>query len=152
MVVQVTNGPVRGYLPAARPRYRWVACEWTADPDGGEGAEPFRAEIRTNLTWADIDAIKIFGDESLTFAELWGVLAPHVRAWNALGIDPTTGEAVPVPPPAEAGPDAFRAIDAALTVWLATQLRTAHLGGQERGKGSTGRGRLREVMNDDASE
>lgn len=115
-----------GYLPAARPRYRWI--EYAAGVDGG--GEPLRAEIRTNLTWGEIDSL----NEATIFAEVWERLAPHVRAWNALGIDAVTGEATPAPPPMEAGPDAFKAIDAEATLWLLAELRTAHLGGEERKK------------------
>lgn len=131
---EAMNGVAHGYLPGARPRYRWVTCEWTGedgdDPDNP--AEPFRAEIRTNLTWGEIDTIDLSG--GLTYAQLWDVLAPHVRAWNALGRNVETDGIEPVPPPAEAGPEAFRAIEPGLTMWLATQLRTIHLGGDERGK------------------
>lgn len=126
------NGIAHGYLPAARPRYRWVTCDWTDSSDDPDG-EPFRARIRCNLTWGEIDGIDLVG--SLTFTDLWAILAPHVIEWNALGRDAVTGEIVPVPPPAVAGPSAFHAIEAGLTLWLATQIKTAHLGGEERGKG-----------------
>jgi len=119
-----------GYLPAARPRWRWVECAWTAGEDDGE---IFRAEIRSNLTWGDIDAIDLSG--ALSYADLWELMAPHVRDWNALGRDAETGEPAPVPPPAVGGADSFRALEPAITLWLATQLRTVHLGGEERGKG-----------------
>lgn len=119
-----------GYLPAARARYRWVAMPGDDGPEG----EPFRAEMRANLTFGEIDAIDVYG--KLTFEELWRVMAPHVRAWNLLARDMGSGEIVAVPPPAEAGPDALRAIDHASALWLASELRTAHLGGEERGKGS----------------
>lgn len=141
------NGVARGYLPSARPRWRWVECGWTAGE--GDGDELFRAEIRSNLTWGEIDEIDLSGD--LTFVDLWGVLAPHVRAWNALGIDAETGGPAAVPAPAEAGPDAFRALEPAITLWLAQQLRTIHLGGEERGKGSATPEASPEPTSDDAS-
>ena len=119
-----------GYLPAARPRYRWVECEFTR---GADGDEPFRALVRSNLTWGEIADLEDV--RSRTWTELWALMAPYVAEWNALGRDPD-GNALPVPPPAEGGPDAFRAIDASLTLWLMGELRQVHLGGEERGKGS----------------
>ncbi len=131
------NGAVpRGYLAAARPRYRWVTCPWTETADASRqdpDDEPFRAEIRTNLTWGEIDSFTFSGD--LTFTDLWRIAAPFVRSWNALGTDAVTGEVVPIPPPSEAGPEAFQAIDADLTLWLAGAIKSAHLGGDDRGKG-----------------
>lgn len=130
---KVTNmqaAPV-GYLPSARPRYRWVECAWTAGEDDGD---LFRAEIRSNLTWGDIDAIDLSG--ALSYADLWALMAPHVRAWNALGVNVETGETEPVPAPMDAGPEAFRCLEPAMTLWLASQLRTVHLGGDEREKKS----------------
>lgn len=140
MTATTRNGTaLHGYLPAARPRYQWFTCEWTDwhDPEepAPDGAEPFRAELRTNLTWGEIDQIDLFSG-NLVYADLWKIIAPHVRDWNLLGQDLESGEVVKVPPPAEAGPDAFKVLDAGLTFWIAVQLRTAHLGGEERGKGS----------------
>lgn len=119
-----------GYLPAARPRHRWVECEFTR---GADGEEPFRALIRSNLTWGEIAELEEV--RSRTWTDLWRLMAPHVAEWNALGLDPE-GNAQPVPAPAEAGPDAFKAVDASLTLWLLGELRQVHLGGEERGKGS----------------
>lgn len=127
MVAASPNGTAHGYLPSLRPRWRWVEFD---DGEAGDG-EPFRAEIRTNLTWAEIDELA----EAERFVDVWARLAPYVRAWNALGIDAETGEPAPVPPPAVAGPDAFRCIDAELTAWLWLKVRSAHLGDEERGKG-----------------
>jgi len=133
-VTELRPTAAAGYLPAARPRFRWVECEFTR---GADGAEPFRADIRCNLTWGEISELEDVGSKKWT--DLWALMAPHVREWNALGLDPD-GNAAPVPAPAEAGPDAFRAIDAGLTLWLLTQLREVHLGGEERGKGSAAPG------------
>lgn len=142
---RTATAPV-GYLPSARPRWRWIECAWTS---GADDEELFRAEVRSNLTWGEIDQIDLSG--ALTYNELWQVIAPHVRAWNALGIDAETGEVAEVPPPATAGPDAFRAIEPALTMWIAQQLRLVHLGGDERGKGSARRDPSPEPASDDAS-
>lgn len=124
------NGAARGFLPAARAKWRWVEMP----QDEGADGEPFRAEIRCNLTFGEIDAIDVSG--GLTFEALWRRMAAHVRAWNLLAFDHTAGEVAEVPPPATAGPDAFRALDHVTALWLAAELRLAHLGGEERGKGS----------------
>lgn len=128
------NGVARGYLPAARPRWRWVEPEAPGDEDpGGDdpGREPFRAEIRTNLLFDEIDRLS----EAETVGDVWERLAPYVRAWNLLGTDAATGEAAPVPPPAASGPDAFKLLDTQLAIALWNEVRFAHLGGPERGKG-----------------
>lgn len=116
--------PLTGYT--IRPRYRDVVCDWD-EPEAGE--EAFTATIRTNLTFDQINAIP--GGEGVTFTDVWDVIAPYVTGWNLLAED-TDGNVVPVPPPAEAGPDAFKMLDPAMNVWLIAQVRTAHLGGPER--------------------
>lgn len=121
---------LRGYLPAARPRWLWVTCPLT---DDGQG-EPLQVEIRTNLTFGEIDAIDTYSGKA-TFQQLWQAMAPSVRAWNLLRRDLVSGEVVAVPPPLEAGSDVFAALDESLTYWLAMEIRRAHLGGEERGKG-----------------
>lgn len=128
------NGVARGYMPAARPRYLWVTYEATALPDGADvppGGEPFRAQIRSNLTFGEIEDLD---PNTLTWLQLFPVMAPHVVAWTLLGTEAATGDVKPVPPPAEAGPDAFRMLDKDLAWWLLMQLRAGHLGGDERKK------------------
>jgi len=131
-LLESPNGVARGYLPERRPRYVWVTCEWTDGADDPDG-EPFRADIRANLPFPDIDAI---ADPSLTYEELWKAMASHVREWNVLARDAETGDVVPAPPPAEAGWQAFRLIEPDLSLWLQQQLRTIHLGGEHRAKKS----------------
>lgn len=142
---RATGIAAAGYLPAARPRYRWVECEFTR---GGDGEEPFRADVRCNLTWGEIAELEEIKGRS--WADLWALMAPLVREWNALGLDPD-GAAVPVPAPAEAGPDAFAAIDASLTLWLLNELRQVHLGGEERGKESSAPASSDEATSGDGS-
>lgn len=116
--------PISGFR--IRPRYRDVECDWF---ELEEGEEPFRATIRRNLTFEQIHAIPD-GDEA-TFDEIWKEIAPYVTGWNLLAED-DKGEVVPVPPPAEAGPDVSRMLDAQMSLWLILQVRQAHLGGAER--------------------
>ncbi len=121
------NGVAAGYYPGARARYHWVAFEETEGPEGGE---PFRAEIRSNLTWGEVDELRA----SNLFVDIFPRLAPYVRAWNLLGLNVETGELEAVPAPADAGPEAFKAMDAELCTWLWLKVCTAHLGDEERGK------------------
>lgn len=122
--------PMSGYR--VRPRYRTVVCDW-GTPEDGE--LPFTATIRTNLTFDQLNAIP--GGEGVTFAEIWNEIHPYVKDWNLVGENLATGAIERVPPPAEAGPEAFRALDAELNIWLIAQVRTAHLGGPERKNGHT---------------
>ena len=129
MPKKATPAPVTGFQ--IRPRYREVVCDWFELEDG---EEPFTATIRTNLTFDQINAIP--AGDGVTFSEVWEQIAEYVTKWNLVAED-ETGAMVAVPPPAEAGPDVFRAMDAALNVWLIAQVRTAHLGGPDRKNGST---------------
>ena len=121
---------ITGYR--VRPRYRDVTCDWY---ELDEGEEPFTATIRTNLTFDQLNAIPAGKD--VTFEEVWQEIAPYVVGWNLVAENMSTGTVEPVPPPSEAGPIAFRALDSALSLWLIAQVRTAHLGGPERKKEPT---------------
>lgn len=114
-----------------RPRYRDVTCDWF---DLEDGEEPLKATIRTNLTFAQLEEIP--SGDHVTFPEVWEVIYPYVVAWNVLAEDESTGDIVPVPPPAEAGPEVAKLLDAQMSLWLITQVRMAHLGGAERKNGS----------------
>jgi hypothetical protein len=110
--------------------------EIVKEHDVPDGSEPFRATIITSLSFEEIDAIVI--DGSLTYSQLFKSIAPFVVAWNALGRNSETGEYEPVPPPAEAGPDALRAIEPSVAIWLALMIRTAPFGDKKDPKGSNG--------------
>jgi hypothetical protein len=116
-----------GYRPKARTRRivadqeRWpdaLETLWPMWPE--EGAEPFWADIRENLTFADLDHIPVTG---ATFADQWKAIAPWVVAWNAMALDPGTGEWEPVPPPAEAGPDALKTQPSSVTAFIVLCLK-----------------------------
>ena len=114
-----------------RPRYRDVTCDWFAE----DGEEPFTATIRTNLTFDQLNAIP--AGEDVTFEDVWQEIAPYVTGWNLVAENVASGTVESVPPPSEAGPLAFRALDPSLNLWLIAQVRTAHLGGPERKKERT---------------
>lgn len=127
-----TQQPVRigGYRPKARTRRviadqeRWpddLEALWPMWPE--DGAEPFWADIRANLTFADLDHIPVLG---ATFAEQWQAIAPWVVDWNAMAIDETTGEWAAVPPPAEAGPDALKTQPVSVTAFLVLCLKNGY--------------------------
>lgn len=106
---------------AAKGRYRRVECEWLDPMDGGER---LWADIRSDLPFAALDDLPLGADDS--YLDLWTAIAPHVRAWNALGLDIKTGTYQAVPPPAETGPDAFRHVDPMIGIWIGQQLKQTY--------------------------
>lgn len=118
-----------GYIP-----YR--TKEIVKDHDVPDGSEPFKATIITSLSFEEIDSIVI--DGSLTFSQLFKSIAPFVVGWNALGRNSETGEYEPVPPPAEVGADALRAIEPSVAIWLALKIRTAPFGDPKDPKDKSG--------------
>lgn len=119
-----------GYRPKVRTRRivadqdRWpeaLEALWPMWPE--DGAEPFWAEIRENLTFAALDAIPLLG---ATYEEQWHAIAPWVVDWNAMAFDPQTGEWEPVPPPADAGPDVFRTQPESVTTFIVLCLKNGH--------------------------
>lgn len=117
-----------GFRPAGR--WRWVELgeAFAADYPGmvpAEGAEPFRAEILVSLTGRQIADLS---RPRIPYDELHELLAPCVRAWNYRAVAVGEGgapELAPVPPPAEAGPAAFLAVEVELVDWLWTRLVNA---------------------------
>lgn len=105
-----------GFRPRVSTR-RAVATEdvapWLAPDDG---AEPFWAEIRDDLTFAELASIPT--NPSATFREQWDVIAPWVVDWNATAFDVEKGEWMPVPPPADGGPDVFTTQSKRVTLFL----------------------------------
>lgn len=124
-----------------KPRTRELVCDFPGlEPD--EGCEPLRATVRTNLTFDELEAIPaaVFVDDGAVMyrstAEVRAAIAPYVLAWNAEA-ENADGETVPVLPPADAGPDVFKAVDPLVTVWLAVRLRTIHLPDPDAAKKDT---------------
>lgn len=52
------------------------------------------------------------------YLDIAEAIAPHVRRWNLSLPHPETGEPMPVPPPAVAGPSVLYQFDKGLTVWI----------------------------------
>jgi hypothetical protein len=84
-----------------------------------EGAEPFWADVRANLTFDDIDSIP----NSSPFPELQELLSPWVVAWNAGVWNQESNIWQPTPPPAEAGPAAFRTQPREVTLFILNCLK-----------------------------
>lgn len=113
----VTHYP--GYV--GKGRYRRVECDWY---DPIEGAERLWAEIRCDLPFVYLENLPMTDDD--TYRDLWETIAPHVRAWNACGLDIKTGTYQPVPPPADMGPDAFNHVDPQIGVWIGRKLKQTY--------------------------
>ena len=112
---------LNGFVP--RRRYRKVTCTWlTAE----EGYDDLWALLVCSLTPDEVDGIPV-GD-GVTLLETWRAVAPYVKEWNCQALDSTTGALVAVPPPAEIGADAFRAVDSVIGPWIAVTLKRIYLG------------------------
>ena len=117
----VSNGHTPGYRPVAATRKAVADAERFPRLAAADGAEPFWAEIRDDLTFTDTDRIPF--TDGTTFAQQWDVIAPWVVAWNATAYNPETNAWEPVPPPAEAGPDAFKTQTKHVTSFLVLCLK-----------------------------
>lgn len=94
-----------------------------------EGAEPFRVTIQTGLTFRQLQAIPLEGDT--LWRELHEAIYRYVLDWNALWLNPDTGEYERLIPPAQAGPGQFEAINNNLVAWLGWELKIGHLRGRD---------------------
>lgn len=90
-----------------------------------EGAEPFRVTLQTGLTFRQLQAIPVTGDS--TWKELHDAIWRYVLDWNALWLNPESGEYERLLPPAQAGPGQFEAINSNLVAWLGWELKIGHL-------------------------
>lgn len=107
-----------------------------------EGFEGFEITVK-RLTFAEINDMPALSgtDEDgnptgLTHQAAWEAIAPYVVAWNAQA-ETDGGDWEDVPPPAEAGSDAFLMIEPELSAWCFAKLKYGHLGGDELPKKST---------------
>jgi len=125
-----------------------IECDWPGLTPR-DGAKPLWVEIDASLTFEEAEAIP--NPFEAPFGHLYPHVCPRVRAWNYRRIDRETGTMVPVSPPAEAGPDAFRYVRPRTLVWLAYTLKTLHLGGgPNRGKETSASGDGSSGANDGA--
>jgi hypothetical protein len=124
----VANGAAHGYRPRQTTRRIVATPEAVRNPvltylveqlTPAEEAEPFWAEVRDDLTFAEIDRLPLSG----SFSDLWEVMAPWVIAWNATARDEITGAWVTVEPPASVGTDAFATQRRQVTQFLAYCLK-----------------------------
>lgn len=120
-----------------RARLAEHACPAEVAPHG-EGEEPLRVTVRTNLTFDELDALP--NGEAVTYGEIFEAIAPYVTGWNLVRRDAASGEEAAVAPPAEAGPGALRALPPEAVRWVLELVRTGYLGGEERKKRGRRRG------------
>lgn len=109
-----------GFRP--KGRYRRVECDWI---EADEGSEKLWAEIRSDLPFGVIDDLPAFGS-GIVYADLWAIIAPHVRDWNCTAFDVNAGEWADVPPPAGGGPSSFRFVDPLIADWVLFQLKMTY--------------------------
>lgn len=130
------NGTKPEVVQGFRRKHRWIrfTCELaTLEPE--DGCEPLWIEVPNSLTWEEIDTLRFTDDQ--TYADRWVLIAPYVRAWNAVGVDGVTGDLTPLPPPIEAGPEVFRALDRDICTWIDLTVQNAFRGDQKRPKETT---------------
>jgi hypothetical protein len=117
----------------------WIVCD---EP----GMEGFAILVRTSITNAEQQELVDEHDRiTSTYAEAWDklppeerdmdqsprwrekvLLAPHVLDWNAVGVDAKEKEK-PIPPPAVAGADAFKAISVQELGWITSVVLVGYL-------------------------
>jgi hypothetical protein len=100
-----------------------------------EGAEPFRVTLQTGLTFRQLEAIPL-EDETL-WSDLRDAIWRYVLDWNALWLNPESGEYERLLPPAQVGPDQFKAINNNLVRWIGLELKIGHLRDRNLPKGVT---------------
>lgn len=105
-----------GFIRTTAPRYEWVGYPEAEDPATG-----LKAEIRSNLSFAESDAIPL--GAKATFDQMRESLAPYIRNWNLMGRDLDTGSVTNIPPPQQGGPDMMLALDKEELVWLAMAVK-----------------------------
>ncbi|MGB3328450.1 MAG: hypothetical protein WBA46_05805 [Thermomicrobiales bacterium] len=91
-------------------RSRWVEWVDANEPD----AVPFRARIRSNLTFGEIEALTF--EPGALVKDLHVQLAPFVYEWNAAIEE--DGEVVELPAPADTDEDVFSRVPNAWFWWL----------------------------------
>jgi hypothetical protein len=128
--METTERVVLGTGFVAKMRTRELVCDWI---EPAEGHDLFTVTVRSNLTFDEIDAIA-YGNGAMHI-DLWKSIAPYVLAWNATAINLETGQVEPIPPPVEAGPQVFSAIDPVVVEWLGFRLKRIYQGDADRPKG-----------------
>lgn len=117
---------IGGY--AGSEEWDWVECHgeepWQRLAPR-EGAEPLRAEIRTDLLNYEVEAIPI--ESGTPMRDVWKAIAPHIRDWNVRALNTETGEWNAVPAPRVMGIDAFRYVKPLAAEWMAFVVKFARL-------------------------
>ena len=143
--------------PFAARRYRWIACEL----DGYEGFQiEVRSNLLNREKLEFQKAYRAIGDYEkwwLEQLEAWSkehpdevmpddhalqvdtprrrtdaLVAPYVRAWNAMGVlvDDDDGNETPIPAPADGGPDVFLLTEEVMRDWIVGKVLVGYLSGK----------------------
>lgn len=94
--------------------------------EGMEDEVPFRAKIRTNLTFAEAEALTWEPEDNVR-ETVWPLFAPYVVGWNLQGID-AKGKVVTIPAPSEGGADQFQYIPVQLFWNIAKEIKLRNMG------------------------
>lgn len=88
------------------------------------GRKPLTITVR-DLNIRQTNAIPYGPRVPLTDA--FTVIAPYVTAWDLELRDKQSGKTIPVPPPAEAGPEVFELVDTATGAAIVSWLKAPHV-------------------------
>lgn len=94
--------------------------------EGMEDEIPFRAKVRTNLTFAEVDTLQWTSDSKVQ-EDVWPLFAPFVVGWNLKGVTPS-GDVVDIPPPSQDGPGQFSYVPIPLFWALAKEIKLRNMG------------------------
>lgn len=94
--------------------------------EGAEEQVPFKATLRTNLTFAELDGLT-WEDGADVRQVIWPMFAPYVTAWNVYGAD-EAGDVAAIAPPAEAGPAQFQYIPIQLFWLIVREVKLRNMG------------------------
>lgn len=142
----MTRKPTELYIPEEQTATLLFTKDGDINPETGKPEEivVMWMEVKADLTFADRERLFWTDDElddrldddgnpvldkdgkpvkaTLTDDRIWERLAPFVLAWS-VGRRDEKGNAVPVPPPAEAGPEQFKLINPQYVAKLLADLR-----------------------------
>lgn len=98
--------------------------EWITYPDATNEDDALKCEIRSNLSFAESDAITY--KSTTTYDEVRQDIARYIRNWNLLGKNFETGETQAIPSPRDGGADMLLALDKGELTWLLMAIKYKH--------------------------
>lgn len=100
--------------------------EVTFEEDGQEDEVAFTATLRTNLTFAEVDALVWEADTNVR-ETLWPMFAPYVTGWNLRAVA-DNGDLVEIDPPSVGGPEQFQYVPVPLFWAIAREVKIRNVG------------------------